>query len=120
MKCGNLDENFMTHLSRKGTPFSKEYNSIVVLFKYSSLKDHLPMFNECVNIFLENLRPLADGKKEVSMKLALYNLTLDVISKVWLRYSFEGYTEYKILICGRQLDVLCGSSVSSHSSKLGM
>ena len=85
MKCGNLDENFMTHLSSEGTPFSKEHNSIaIILFKYSSLKDLLPMFNECVNIFLEKLRPLADGKTEVSMKEAFHDVTLDAISKVCL------------------------------------
>ena len=40
------------------------------------------MFNECVNTFLERLKPLADGKTEVSMKEAFHDVSLDVISKV--------------------------------------
>ena len=46
------------------------------------MKDLLPAFNECASIFLEKLRPLADGKKEVSMKEAFREIALDVISKV--------------------------------------
>ena len=41
------------------------------------------MFNECVNTFLERLKPLADGKTEVPMKEAFHNMALDVISKVY-------------------------------------
>ena len=41
------------------------------------------MFNECVDAFLEGLRPHADGKTEVSMKEAFHEAALDVISKVW-------------------------------------
>ena len=40
------------------------------------------MFNECVDTFLERLRPHADGKTEVSMKEAFHEATLDAISKV--------------------------------------
>ena len=49
----------------------------------SSLKDHLSMFNECANTLLERLRPVADGKTEVSMKEAFHEMALDAISKVW-------------------------------------
>ena len=53
-------------------------------FFNSSLKDLLVKFNECGDAFLERLRPLADGKTEVSMNEALHETTLDVISKVWV------------------------------------
>ncbi|KAL5473735.1 hypothetical protein EMCRGX_G028269 [Ephydatia muelleri] len=46
------------------------------------MKDLLVKFNECGDAFLERLRSLADGKTEVSMKEALHETTLDVISKV--------------------------------------
>ena len=46
------------------------------------MKDLLPVFNECVDAFLERLRPHADGKTEVSMKEAFHEAALDVISKV--------------------------------------
>ena len=57
-----------------------------IFFHYSSLKERLPIFNKCVNTFLEKLRPLADGKTEVPMKEAFHEVALDVISKV--RWSF--------------------------------
>ena len=50
----------------------------------SSLKDLIPKFNECVDTFVEKLRPLADGKTEVPMKEAFHEAALDVISKVIL------------------------------------
>ena len=53
-----------------------------IVLQHSSLKDYLPIFNECVDTFLERLRPHADGKTEVSMKEAFHKATLDVISKV--------------------------------------
>jgi len=46
----------------------------------------VPSFNECVDRFLARLRPLADGKTQVPMKIEFTDLTLDVISKV-------GYTK---------------------------
>ena len=75
------------------TLHSSERNVLLFLFndfihfcinvlKDSSLKDYLPVFNECVDAFLERLRPHADGKTEVSMKEAFHEATLDVISKV--------------------------------------
>ena len=53
-----------------------------IVLQHSSLKDYLPVFNECVDTFLERLRPHADGKTEVSMKEAFHKATLDAISKV--------------------------------------
>ncbi|KAL5473747.1 hypothetical protein EMCRGX_G028291 [Ephydatia muelleri] len=58
-------------------------------FKRTSLKDYLPVFNECVDTFLERLRPHADGKTEVSMKEAFHEATLDVISKVAFSSDFS-------------------------------
>ena len=61
------------------------FRSVIMLtfyYGFSSLKDLLPMFNECVDTFLEGLRPHADGKTEVSMKEAFHEVALDVISKV--------------------------------------
>ena len=40
------------------------------------------MFNECVNAFLDGLRPRADGKTVVDMMEAFHEVALDVISKV--------------------------------------
>ena len=48
----------------------------------SYLKGLVPSFNECVDRFLERLRPLADGKTEVPMMEEFATLTLDVICKV--------------------------------------
>ena len=42
------------------------------------------MFNECCNVFLDRLRPLADGKRDVDMKEAFHEVALDIISKVIL------------------------------------
>ena len=59
-------------------------NRYTYLCYYSYLKSLVPVFNECVDQFLERLRPLADGKTQVSMKEQFDILTLDVISKVLL------------------------------------
>ena len=45
-------------------------------FICSSLKDHLPLFNECVYTFIEKLRPLGDGKTEVPMKEMFHDTAL--------------------------------------------
>eukprot|EP00731_Ephydatia_muelleri_P028767 Em0020g411a len=58
-------------------------------FKRTSLKDYLPVFNECIDTFLERLRPHSDGKTEVSMKEAFHEATLDVISKVAFSSDFS-------------------------------
>ena len=63
----------------------------VDIFHCSSLKDLLPVFNECVDAFLEGLRPLADGKTEVPMKEAFHEAALDVISKVQLCLKLCNY-----------------------------
>eukprot|EP00731_Ephydatia_muelleri_P028755 Em0020g399a len=75
-------------------PRRKLYNSS---FKRSSLKDLLPMFNECVDTFLEGLRPHADGKTEVSMKEAFHEVALDVISKVAFSSDFSKTWDHKSL-----------------------
>ena len=49
---------------------------------HSYLKGLIPSFNECVDQFLERLRPLADGKTEVPMMEEFGTLTLDILSKV--------------------------------------
>ena len=48
----------------------------------SYLKGLIPIFNECVDQFLERLRPLADGKTQVPMKEEFAAVTMDVICKV--------------------------------------
>ena len=48
----------------------------------SYLKGLIPSFNECVDQFLERLRPLADGETQVPMKEEFAILTLSIISKV--------------------------------------
>eukprot|EP00731_Ephydatia_muelleri_P020161 Em0012g986a len=58
-------------------------------FKRSSLKELLPKFNECADMFLERLRPYAGGKREVPMKEAFHEVTLDVISKVAFSSEFD-------------------------------
>ena len=75
----SLEQSFMTLHSNESAPFG-----IGTYFFNSSLKDLLVKFNECGDAFLERLRPLADGKTEVSMKEALHETTLGVISKVWV------------------------------------
>eukprot|EP00731_Ephydatia_muelleri_P028768 Em0020g412a len=62
-------------------------------FKRSSLKDRLSMFNECANTLLERLRPLADGKTEVSMKEAFHEMALDAISKLFHPHETKMYRE---------------------------
>jgi len=54
----------------------------MVFVNDSYLKGLVPSFNECVDRFLERLRPLADGKTEVPMMEEFATLTLDVICKV--------------------------------------
>ena len=48
----------------------------------SHLRGLVPSFNSCVDVMINKLKPLADGKTEVPMKDILSNTTLDVISKV--------------------------------------
>ena len=48
----------------------------------SYLKSLTPMFGECVDMFLDKLKPLADGRTQVPMKKHIHNAALDVISKV--------------------------------------
>ena len=53
-----------------------------LLIIYSHLRGLVPSFNSCVDIMVNKLRPLADGKTEVPMKDILSSTTLEVISKV--------------------------------------
>ena len=58
----------------------------------SYLQSILPAFNKCVDVFINKLTPLADGKTPVPMKEHLAEVTLDVISKVeniWL-HAYSG------------------------------
>ena len=48
----------------------------------SNMKSLIPMFGECVDTFLNQLRPLADGKTQVPMIQHFSIATVDVISKV--------------------------------------
>ena len=48
----------------------------------SYLKTLLDPFNEMVNRFLEEIKPLADGEEAIPMKHHLGELTLNIISKV--------------------------------------
>eukprot|EP00731_Ephydatia_muelleri_P028730 Em0020g374a len=93
-------------------PRRKLYNSS---FKRSSLKDLLPMFNECVDTFLEGLRPHADGKTEVSMKEAFHEVALDVISKVAFSSDFSKTWDHKSL--GLKYTT---NSMLSHLSSVGL
>ncbi len=56
-------------------------------FKKSYLESILPAFNDCVNLFIEKLRPSADGVTPVLMKQHLSEVTMDVISKVRLSHK---------------------------------
>ena len=51
-------------------------------FKKSYLEGILPAFNDSVDLFIEKLRPSADGVTPVLMKQHLSEVTMDVISKV--------------------------------------
>ena len=48
----------------------------------SYLKGLIPVFNGCVDDFLNNLRPLAENKTPVPMKVEFSTLTLSVVTKV--------------------------------------
>ena len=48
----------------------------------SYLKTLLDPFNEMVNRFLDQIKPLADGEEAVPMKHHFGELTLNIISKV--------------------------------------
>ena len=79
---GSHAESCMILPSSEGTVVVISAHAYRMSCECSSLKDLLPVFNDCTNIFLEKLRPLADGKTEVSMKEAFHEVALDVISKV--------------------------------------
>jgi len=49
----------------------------------------VPSFNECVDKFIQGLRPLADGKTTVPMNEHLAEVTLDVISKVTYEIQYS-------------------------------
>ena len=49
---------------------------------HSYLKGLIPSFNSIMDDFLENLKPMADGKTVISLKENIQTFILDVISKV--------------------------------------
>ena len=53
-----------------------------LLIIYSHLRGLVPSFNSCVDIMINKLRQLADGKTEVPMKDILSSTTMDVINEV--------------------------------------
>ena len=64
------------------------------IYYISYLKGLIPSFNECVDQFLERLRPLADGKTQVPMKDEFATLTLSIISKVCMYIIDSMYTHF--------------------------
>ncbi len=52
------------------------------LLLHSYLEGILPTFNDCVNLFIEKLRPSADGVTPVLMKEHINEITLNVVGKV--------------------------------------
>lgn len=54
----------------------------LLYFPYSYLEGILPAFNSCIDLYIEKLKPFADGVTPVPMKQHLAEVTLDVISKV--------------------------------------
>eukprot|EP00731_Ephydatia_muelleri_P008176 Em0004g514a len=58
-------------------------------FNRGYLKSLTPMFGECVDKFLDKLKPLADGRTQVPMKKHIHNAALDVISKVAFASDFR-------------------------------
>ena len=56
--------------------------SLYYIFSY--LKSLVPSFNECVDVFLDKIRPMADGSTPVPIRQHLTECTLYVISKVGL------------------------------------
>ncbi|KAL5471054.1 hypothetical protein EMCRGX_G029129 [Ephydatia muelleri] len=48
-----------------------------------------PKFFESVEDFIKRLKPLADGKTQVSLKKQVYAASMDVISKVLFSFDFE-------------------------------
>ena len=62
--------------------YSINNSNVFCACNYSTLKEMVPSFNECVDQFLEKLRSMADGKSKVPMKEHISDLTNDVISKV--------------------------------------
>lgn len=52
----------------------------------STLRGMIPSFNMCVDKFLADLKPLADGNTAAPMKDHISDLTMDVISKVHFFY----------------------------------
>ena len=52
-----------------------------ILF-HSYLKSLVPLFNECVDHYVEKLRGVANGKTEVPMVMQFSAITLQIIGKV--------------------------------------
>ncbi len=84
MTLGSLDAGFTTLHSSKGVCMHYTYNAfnMILNFTTSFLRGLVPAFNDCVDSFLEELKPQANGKTPVAMKLEFKRLTINVISKV--------------------------------------
>ena len=55
------------------------------------------MFNECCDTFLDGLRPLADGKREVDIMKAIHEVAFNIISKImWRPLFWNGRTKVSI------------------------
>ncbi|KAL5496599.1 hypothetical protein EMCRGX_G012912 [Ephydatia muelleri] len=106
-ECGNiLLENSVLTIRDYETwkPRRKLYDPA---FNRGYLKSLTPMFGECVDMFLDKLKPLADGRTQVPMKKHIHNAALDVISKV--AFSSDFTSEWK----GRSLMAQTDSGVES-------
>ena len=85
MRNGSQDEGYMNQLSIQGkvSIFRPSITtSIVCTISESHLKGLLPKFCKSVDLFLDKLTPLADGRTKVPMKTHMRDAMLDVISKV--------------------------------------
>ena len=55
---------------------------LIIFFLYSYLKDLVPVINQCVERFLDDLESYAHNKTPISLRDKFALLTLNVISKV--------------------------------------
>ena len=76
----------------------------------------MPSFNSCVDIMINKLRQLADGKIEVPMKDILSSTALDVISKVSKIIITALIIPLLTLACVSRLEGYCNHIVSVYLS----
>ena len=82
-----------------------------LLIIYSHLRGLVPSFNSCVDIMINKLRQLANGKTEVPMKDILSSTTLDIISKVSKIIITALIIPLLPLACVDRLEGYCNHSV---------